>query len=160
MALYYFGAPSGCSTKTRDPNPCGTSYYTPGINDLRTALALLSIRIPVLCAFGTVCLSVWLLVFWHFIVYVFFSMIDERPLTVCTPVVYIYTASGALTRQAILHMHGPSVLAPNSHLFRVLSSKFYLTNTTSKTIWYFLIEHLLWTDYISFLGVWLHNLLQ
>lgn len=51
-------------------------------------------------------------------------MIDERPLTVCTPVVYIYTASGALTRQAILHMHGPSVLAPNSHLFHVLSSKF------------------------------------
>lgn len=61
-------------------------------------------------------------------------MIDERPLTVCTPVVYIYTASGALTRQAILHMHGPCVLAPNSHLFRVLSSKFYLTNTISKTI--------------------------
>lgn len=57
-------------------------------------------------------------------IYIFFSMIDERPLTVCTPVVYIYTASGALTRQAILHMHGPSVLAPNSHLFRVLSSKF------------------------------------
>lgn len=51
-------------------------------------------------------------------------MIDERPLTVCTPVVYIYTASGTLTRQAILHMHGPSVLAPNSHLYCVLSSKF------------------------------------
>lgn len=115
-----FVAPSGRSTKTRDPNPCGTSYYTPGINDLRTALALLSNRIPVLCAFGSMVINV----FWHFNVYIFFSMIDERPLTVCTPVVYIYTASGTLTRQAILHMHGPSVLAPNSHLFRVLSSKF------------------------------------
>lgn len=119
-----FVVPSGRSTKTRDPNPCGTSYYTPGINDLRTALALLSNRILFFVPRNCMFVSMVINVFWHFIVYIFFSMIDERPLTVCTPVVYIYTASGTLTRQAILHMHGPSVLAPNSHLFRVLSSKF------------------------------------
>lgn len=118
-----FGAPSGRSTKTRDPNPCGTSYYTPcrRFKNRWPCFRIGSLFfVPRNCMFVSMVINV----FWHFIVYIFFSMIDERPLTVCTPVVYIYTASGTLTRQAILHMHGPSVLAPNSHLFRVLSSKF------------------------------------
>lgn len=58
--------------------------------------------------------------FWHFIVHVFFNMINERPMTLWTPVVYIYTASGALTRQAILHRWPPCSCTQFSFISRPL----------------------------------------